>query len=821
MNPLGLVEVLDWAAATLGRVDQPAFFSRLKKGEAVQYFYEPFLKAFDPQLQEELGVWYTPPEVVRYMVARVDHALKDDLGIDEGVAADHVIILDPCCGTGAYVVEVLRRIASNIEVSGRGALVASHLNQAVTKRVFGFEIMPAPFVIAHLQVGLVLQEFGACERRNEAERQGIFLTNSLTGWNMKSTKQLLLPELEDERGKAESVKQDAPVLVVLGNPPYNGFAGMAIDEERELSNAYRTTKRVRSPEGQGLNDLYIRFFRTAERRIAERTGKGVVCFITNHSWLDGRSFTGMRERYLDVFDKVRIDCLNGDIRRGGTTPDGEPDPSVFSTKYSAGISVGTAIATLIRAAEHKPTTTVSIRQLWGHAKRERLLETAETTPDELYQIIVPSLPHGLPFVDVEDNRHWFEWPALPDLFPVSFPGVKTSRDALVVDVDLDRLRLRMADYFDPSVSYNQFATRHSRVMSSTSAETERRRLIDRGGPREEGFVQYAYRPFDTRWLYWEDERALLDRPRPDYRTHIFDGNIWIEARERDSNDRFSRGTFVRHLADNIGNGLSTYFPAWLNASRVAARDDDARSCRPNLSLVAERYLQRVGGTVLDLFHHALATIHNPRYRRENAAGLRLGWPRIPIPGWPAGAKGRDADEFWDSARIGQQLADLLDSDVPVSGVTKGTIRRELSVIAVPASVEGSQFTSEDFAVTASWGHFGPRNTVRPGIGLAKERELQPSEMDAMQGTEDVFDTSTIDIYLNRHAFWRNVPTAVWNYRLGGYQVLKKWLSYREYRVLGRPLRLEEAEHFMHSARRIAAILILSSSKSYDTLEEHE
>ena len=141
------------------------------------------------------------------------------------------------------------------------------------------------------------------------------------------------------------MKQDTPVLVILGNPPYNGFAGMAVDEERELTTAYRTTKGVRRPEGQGLNDLYVRFFRMAERRIVKKTRRGVVCFISNYSWLDGLSFTGMRERYLEAFDAIRIDNLNGDrYKTGKTTPEGAPDPSIFSTPGDpVGIQVGTAI----------------------------------------------------------------------------------------------------------------------------------------------------------------------------------------------------------------------------------------------------------------------------------------------------------------------------------------------------------------------------------------------------------------------------------------------------------------------------------------------
>ena len=330
----------------------------------MQYFYEPFLAEFDPELRKQLGVWYTPHEVVRYMVARVDRALKDDLGIADGLAADHVYVLDPCCGTGAYLGEVLRRIDANLRAQGSGALTGARVKRAAMERVFGFEIMPAPFVVAHLQVGLTMQALDAPLSDEGDERASVFLTNALTGWEPTTQKPLPFPELEEERDRADRVKQDTPVLVILGNPPYNGFAGMAVDEERELSTAYRTTQQVRRPEGQGLNDLYVRFFRMAERRIAEKTGRGVVCFISNYSWLDGLSFTGMRERYLEAFDVIRIDSLNGDSRRTGkTTPKGDPDPSIFSSPEDpVGIQVGTAIATLVRKADHEPSATIGFRE---------------------------------------------------------------------------------------------------------------------------------------------------------------------------------------------------------------------------------------------------------------------------------------------------------------------------------------------------------------------------------------------------------------------------------------------------------------------------
>ena len=277
LQPLGLVEVLDWTSSALNRVDRTAFFTRFNEGEAVPYFYEPFLEAFDPELRKQLGVWYTPAEVVRYMVARVDKALKDDLHIPDGLAADNVYVLDPCCGTGAYLAEVLRRIAANLTGKGMGALAGARVKQAAMHRVFGFEIMPAPFVVAHLQVGLTMQDLDAPLADDGNERAGVFLTNALTGWEPHTTKPLPFPELEEERDRAERVKQNTPILVILGNPPYNGYAGMAVDEERVLSDAYRVTKRVRRPEGQGLNDLYVRFFpygRTADCR-EDRAGGGV------------------------------------------------------------------------------------------------------------------------------------------------------------------------------------------------------------------------------------------------------------------------------------------------------------------------------------------------------------------------------------------------------------------------------------------------------------------------------------------------------------------------------------------------------------------
>ena len=817
LQPLDLVEVLDWTAAALERVDRAAFFTRFNTGEAVPYFYEPFLEAFDPALRKDLGVWYTPTEVVRAMVARVDTALKQDLGVSDGLAAENVVVLDPCCGTGAYLAEVLRRIAANLEGQGLGALAGARVKAAATQRVFGFEIMPAPFVVAHLQVGLTLQELDAPLADDSNERAGVFLTNALTGWEPHTNKPLPFPELEEERDRAERVKQDKPILVILGNPPYNGFAGLAVDEERILSHAYRSTRRVRKPEGQGLNDLYVRFFRMAERRIAEKTGQGVVCFISNYSWLDGLSFTGMRERFLQVFDAIRIDCLNGDkYKTGKVAPDGSHDPSVFSSKSDpVGIQVGTAIATLVRKANHKSAHHMSFRHFWGQGKCAELLETAEMEPGKLYQEIKPVLPLGLPFLQTAVSENWFDWPSLPELFPKSFPGVQTKRDSFLIDIDLDRLRARVTEYFDADVSHEELARRYPVAMKGSSgfvvrdARLVRDSLIARGGPTKADFVRHAYRPFDQRWLYWELGHGLLGRPVPDYWPHVFRENLWLVTQQKPRRE-WSPPQVISHIGclDLMDRG-ATCIPMWLRDEGITNPNGQAH--RPNLSIAAQNYLTTLGASVEDLFHHVLAILHDPAYREANAGALRMEWPRIPLPGWPNGEAESAAGELVRSANRGRHLAALLDPDVPVPGVTQRPLRPEMAVIAVSTTTHGRNMADEDFAMTAGWGHTGKGDAVMPGQGRVVERPFTPEERSAMAGWYDTLDplgATTLDIYLNDHAFWRNVPLPVWGYKLGGYQVLKKWLSYRERRVLGRALQIAEVSYFAEVSRRIGGILTL-------------
>ncbi|MGY3455035.1 type ISP restriction/modification enzyme [Bradyrhizobium sp. LM2.9] len=834
LQPLHLVEVLDWTAATLNRVEAQEFFKRFNDADAVQFFYEPFLEAFDPELRKELGVWYTPNEVVTYMVARVDKALREDLGIEDGLASDEVFVLDPCCGTGAFLSAVLKRIEASYQAKGFGALKGQMVKKAALTRIFGFEIMPAPFVVAHLQVGLTLREMGAA-LDSSTERAGVFLTNALTGWEPHITKPLPFPDLEEERSRADDIKQKKRIIVVIGNPPYNGFAGVNDSrEERALSEAYKKPKKVRRPEGQGLNDLYVRFFRMAERRIVQKLtvekmdllddelqynyedgGHGIVCFVSNYSWLDGASFTAMRERYLEAYDAIRIDCLNGDkYKTGKTTPDGAPDPSVFSTEHNReGIQVGTAITTLVRKLEHQPASSVQFREIWGEKKREQLLNSADADNDIIYSRPKLYWEVDVPFRPLTVRDDYFSWLSLPDILPTSFPGVKTSRDEFLVSTERSVLEHRLQEYFSSKLSDEEIRSKYPQVMTTSDRfdPVETRAKLLKRGIAADAIVPYAYRPFDIRWLYREPETKLLDEKRTEYWPHVATSNLFLSAGERNRKEDFYQPQVTSCLCDhhlvesNVG-----MFPQLL----MDGNDRVLNLTRSLYDFVSSQKLSPDR-----IFYHVVAVLQAPKYRVENAGALRMDWARVPVP--------RDADQLTRSADLGETLATLLNPEKPVVGISKGKSRPGINFLGLPMKQDGASLGASDLSLTAGWGYFqadnktGNRKTMA-GQGLTVSRDYTSAEIGALEAEAEIHGLTlndllllvgprTRDVYLNGDCYWSNIPDRVWDYDLGGYQVIKKWLSYREKSVLGRSLQPDEVTYVSEIVRRITAILALGPS----------
>ncbi len=850
LGPLGLVEVLDWTGAALNRVDQTTFFSRFEESHAVQYFYEPFLQAFDPELRKDLGIWYTPPEIVQYMVARVDRVLRDELEIEDGLADPRVHILDPCCGTGTYLVEVLKRIATNLQEKGEDALGSYDVKNAAEQRVFGFEILPAPFVVAHLQLGLLLQNLGVPLSEEKNERVGIYLTNSLTGWepadpNREKVIQLRLagiPELQEERDAARQIKREAPILVVLGNPPYNAFAGISPKEEQGLVELYKAG--LISEWGIkkfNLDDLYIRFFRLAEHRIAELTGQGIVCYISNFSYLSDPSFVVMRQRFLREFDALWFDSMNGDSRETGKlTPEGKADPSVFSTEYNReGIRIGTAISLMVRKAWRDQKPKVLFRQFWGVTKRVDLLNSLSVQDfDTQYELTRPEKSNRFSFKPLDIAPHYLEWPKLVDLckvHPFNGPVERRGNSLIAFQHDKKNLALLQA-YLDPDKLDEEISALAPNFMKSSGEfKAEKARAMLKGKVLYDTgkIVRYPFKPFDIRLAYLDSEiQPLFSRPSPELLAlqHL-PGNAFFVTRDTADKDIEGAPFLFSHLVCDYDciSGHARHIPMWItafkngktdarqgnlfsksNAIPIANLSEDAHTYLTTLSIAIPNADAEAAGLI---WMHALAIGYSPAYLKENTDGIRQDWPRIPLPDSKSALLG--------SAELGQKIAALLDTEKPVLDITAGKVRSELRTIAVVARAGGGVLNPDagDLTITAGWGHAGGEGVTMPGKGKISQRDYTAEELQAIKEGCAILGltferalqhlgATTCDIYLNNIAYWKNIPSNVWSYTIGGYQVIKKWLSYRENELLNRSLTREEVREVTGMARRIAAILLL-------------
>ena len=861
LRPLGLEEVLDWTAAALNRVDRAAFFEKFLETHAVQYFYEPFLEAFDPELRKALGVWYTPPEIVQYQVARVDTALREELGIADGLADPRVFVLDMCCGTGAYLVEVLRKIAQTLtEEKGQSAMTELAVKEAAQTRVFGFEIMPAPFVVAHLQIGLLLQSLAVPLDDAKNERAGIFLTNALTGWDFAGANPKLAnwPELDAERIGAGKVKQEKPILVIIGNPPYNAYAGISPEEEQGLVEPYKEgLVKEWGIKKFNLDDLYVRFFRLAERRIAEKTGKGIVCFISNFSYLSDPSFVVMRQRFLKEFDSLWFDCLNGDSRETGKlTPDGKPDPSVFSTEQNReGIRVGTTIGLMVRQPERSKQPQVFFRQFWGAAKRAELLESLKVKKfAKQYEKAEPKESNRFSFRVSDVGADYLGWPALVDLCAESpISGLQEMRKGTLMAFAKEDLAKRMCQYFDKHLDWDEVVRRKVGPTENGgrfNAKETRAKVLAAEEFSPSKIVRYALYPFDLRWAYQSMTRPLWNEPRPALAAQCWKGNQFLVTRmmaERPNEQFcvFSTGALPDYhlLRPNAvaipfrlrpvpkgspkkkddGNGE---FGGIMHEAAPAYKTGGDKTTA-NLSPAARAYLAKLGiknpdadaDTAALLWMHALAIGYSPAYLAENADGVRQDWPRIPLP--------ESKTALLASAGLGRQVAALLDTETPLAGVDTGKIRPELVKIAVVTRLTKDPL---NLSLTAGWGHAGKDRATMPGKGKLEtcgytaeeveafapvaadvrrrmDAELKP-EVRLLTSAATLLGQSTHDVFLNDTACWRNVPEKVWDYTIGGYQVIKKWLSYREHELLGRALTSDEAGEVTRTACRIASLILL-------------
>ncbi len=820
LAPLGLTSILDRTGEALNRVDRAAFFKTFDSGEAMQHFYEPFLEAFDPELRKEMGVWYTPREIVRYMVERVDVVLRTELGIADGLADKNVYVVDPCCGTGAYVVEVLRKIEETLRAKGEDTLIGQDVQEAARERVFGFEIMSAPFVIAHWHVGNLLARLGAPVDPAKGERPAIYLTNALTGWEPPAGPKAtlpLFPELEQERDQAEHVKRDVPILVVLGNPPYNAFAGTSPEEEAGLVEPYKDGLISKwKIKKFNLDDLYVRFFRIAERRIAE-TGRGVVSYISNYSWTREPSYVVMREHLLQSFDKFWIENMHGDRNKTEYAPDGTTSETVFAMRgFSPGIRQGIVVSLAVKTGKAGGPKVVRYRDDIdaGQAavRRQQLLDSLSVTPfDDQYEIADPRQWNRYSLRPLNVSADYRSWPKLTDLAGVApYPGVAEDRGKALISIDKVPLETRMQVYFDSSkdwLAVEALEPGLSKDVPRFDAKAARATMLSAESYDSTRIVRFTMRPFDTQWAYYSPQRPLWREPRPDYWSSFEKSNWSILSRFKAAKEEEGPPLlFSQTLCD--------YHAMPPNASIFTSHyvvDDGSlfsSTVHQNISDAASTYLSDVGASGdqgRSIWMHSLAIAYSPHYLDENLHGVTTDWPRIPLP-----------NEFMlldTSVALGAQVAALLDTEAAVPGVTSGSIAEHLRVL--------SGVSATDLQVTAGWGSRDSKGRINPGRGKAETRDWTETEKESLRkgfAAEGIAEARgfallgrAVDVYLNDTTFWRGVPEATWDYVNGGYLVIKKWLSYREEAVLGRPLTKDEAREVTAMVRRLTALILMSDA----------
>lgn len=638
----------------------------------------------------------------------------------------------------------------------------------------------------------------------------IYLTNALTGWYDEEEPPLPLLEFKKEWKRAQKVKQKRPILVIIGNPPYRLRSSAKMDgSEKHLIAPYKDGKElgvtIRNP--RAIHDLYVKFFRVAERRINE-TGKGVMCYISNYSYTSEESFPIMRKHLMASFDKIWIDSMNGSLGRNNMkTPEGKHDPSVFTTPYSTGIATGTAIGLFVKKSKKNDGCEVRFRDFWGEGKRDRLLESLGNVPfDEQYEVTQQDAWNGFRFSKSDENQSYLSWPTINDLpGHTCLTGANEARNEACIHIDRNVVKQRMKIYFDKSVDSDEFKRMNHEMIverSRYNAIMDRNNALDKEVFKSENLVRMLCGPFDVRWAYHAETGRVWAFKNDKFRIHMKYGDGFLATRrtKRCGTEGFPV-FFTRCLGSlHMARGDSWYFPLTSRSPEDSQKPDLISSgVRANLSAGARDWLESIGLENPDTddsvgnipWLHALAITWAPAYLKDNATNLEMGWPRIPLPA--------DAETARSSADLGSRVAELLDSEQEVPGVTSGRIAKHLTVIG---HVDGNDLTM-------------PHG--RPG----KDRQWSPSERKALEmgfksagiGVERGYELlgPPIDIALNAKTFWRGVPKSVWDCFIGGHQPVKSWISSRKKQKKGVALTPLEVEEVIGIIRRITTLILMTHS----------
>jgi len=566
------VGLVDDLAQLLGHTDMEAvlaeFGTRTRQDDPVVHFYETFLAAYDPGLRETRGVYYTPEPVVSYIVHSIDHLLRDRFGCGDGLAdratatyerttdaaeaematVPRVLILDPACGTGTFLYAVVNHIREQFIRRDDAGRWSGYVRDQLLPRLLGFELLMAPYAVAHLKLGMQLaaQDLTEEQRRDWAydfaggERLGIYLTNTLEQM-VRRSELLLGAYISDEANAAAEIKRDRPIFVVLGNPPYSGQSANASWREEIDPRNRRKKRRVRTWIGERMTDYYfvdgqplgernpkwiqddyVKFLRFGQWRI-EETGAGILGFITNHAYLDNPTFRGMRQQLMKTFTDIYILDLHGNQKRKEKAADGRPDRNVFD------IQQGVAIALFVREPGKDSPARVHHANLSGSDRGQKYswLSENDVATTEWTDLEPESPDYFFKPVDFDRKTEYELGFSIDEAMPLHNAGFVSARDALVINFDEATLRARIADFLNPANSDQRVRTRYFGTTRRRDREPgdsgdwdmkEKRKAIQEDPDRDTAFERCLYRPFDERPIFYHPD--ALDRPRRDLMRHL-------------------------------------------------------------------------------------------------------------------------------------------------------------------------------------------------------------------------------------------------------------------------------------------------------------
>ncbi len=627
--------LVDDLAQLLARSDMASildeFGKRVAKEDPVVHFYETFLKVYDPTLRDLRGVYYTPEPVVSYIVRSVDYLLKTTFGRSEGLGDPTTLILDPAVGTGTFLYDAVKEIHKATLKQGQAGAWGNYVSEKLLSRLFGFELLMAPYAVAHFKLGLLLKETGYTFE--DAKRLGIYLTNTLEE-AIKSSQQIFATWISEEANSAAEIKQDRPIMVVLGNPPYSVSSQ---NRGAWIDTLLQDYKKGLDEKKLNIDNDYIKFLRFAQWRI-EQTGHGILGFITDNSYLDGLTHRRMRECLLNTFSDIYILNLHGNSRWKDKPPDNSRDQNVFE------IQEGVAIAIFVKEPNTESLGRLHYADIWGLQKSKYATLSSTAVQDTDWQSIEPSGPYFF-FVpkDFTRNSEYSVMPSLKDIFTFFQNGIKTDRDELFFDFDPRSLEKRMQNFF--TNDFDESFRRKYRILRSSSFDIERRR--ERASFDSRYVNPCLYRPFDIRSLYYDV--VLTSRPAHKIMRHMLGGNNIGLITTKQTKDEWGL------LATNMLCGhksvaaydINSVFPLYLYPSEqevlsgLYKADERMANIRPDFISELEKRLSmpfdfdghsKHDGrfTAEDIFHYVYAVLHSPTYRNRYEEFLKIDFPRIPL-----------------------------------------------------------------------------------------------------------------------------------------------------------------------------------------------